>query len=254
MSTNSIWFQILRQYLDKSMKKYFHEIIANLQATNLSIKPGFIWDYGGFDIKIQQIENVLKTLKKSDKLCRSIYMINISDSLIIINLECCLKIIHVSKNNSLKFVNISKSLEEAEIIKDGSILENINQMLDTLQNLLTNNIEITLNITPLVDWCVPTIFGLLLGFPFIYYMDNESDISGLNCLSMVPLTVFKAKFKTSNLFHNIFSFSLPTNLVDSFENKFDEWKNNTNFRFKQQNYFQEIKFESNQICLPTLVL
>ena len=254
MSTNSIWFQILMQHFDPSMKKYFPEIIANLQAINLSIKPGFIWDFGGFNMNFQQIENVLKTLKNSNKLHTSIYMINICDSLILINLECCLEIIHESKNNSSKFVNISKSLKNAEIVKEVSILHKINQMLDTLNNLLTNNRNLTLKITPLIDWCVPTIFGLLLGYPFVYYMDNESNISGINCLSMVPLTVYKANFKTSNFFYNIFSFSLPSILVNSFEKKIDEWKNKINFRFIQQNHFQEIKFELYNIILPTVIL
>lgn len=62
-------------------------------------------------------------------------------------------------------------------------------ILDTLISMVDDGVSISLSVTSLVDvddWNVPTLFGFLLGLPFIYYY-RETD----NCLGYKDLVLVR---------------------------------------------------------------
>lgn len=85
-------------------------------------------------------------------------------------------------------------------------------MLDNLQKLLniTNNQLIQFKNEQ--TFCIPTIFGVLIGYPIVYWYDERISID--NCLSLVSLNVYQVIMSSnSNDDFAICSLSCPKSLI-----------------------------------------
>eukprot|EP00057_Strongylocentrotus_purpuratus_P011466 XP_011665940.1 PREDICTED: UPF0739 protein C1orf74 homolog [Strongylocentrotus purpuratus] len=120
------------------------------------------------------------------------------------------------------------------------------------------------------DWNVSTIFGLLLGYPVLYWY--QVDIQD-NCLAHTPLHVFKCKcdcvvkpftsdsvnvgtsctiFENGN--HVIYSFSIPSSLLDYASKLISEWKDYIYHVVGLCEYFTSVSFECSTVTLPAVAL
>ena len=67
-------------------------------------------------------------------------------------------------------------------------------------------------------WNLCSVFGMLLGFPVVYYTDTEEG----NCLSNVDLTLYRVL--TDHCSSSLTSFSVPSTLESEASDKISVWE------------------------------
>jgi hypothetical protein len=112
------------------------------------------------------------------------------------------------------------------------------------------------------NWCVPTLLGVFLGYPVIYWYKQMSVRNdGETCLSFIPLTVFRINVEIGDIYPNqnrccnLYSFSVPSDAVLHLENKVQLWFRNLMDIVKSQTgIFKNIKLMKEIVVLPSVVL
>jgi hypothetical protein len=132
---------------------------------------------------------------------------------------------------------------------------------DSMQGLKGEN-KMYFDLKPEKNWCIPTLLGIFIGYPIIYWykvMSERSD--GETCLSLVPLTVFKVNVETRNGYHrqnrcyDLYSFSVPRNALLHVEHKVQCWFNDLLVVIKsKKGIFKNIKLIKETVVLPSVVL
>ncbi|XP_041461011.1 UPF0739 protein C1orf74 homolog [Lytechinus variegatus] len=119
-------------------------------------------------------------------------------------------------------------------------------------------------------WNVSTIFGLLLGYPVLYWYQVDTQD---NCLAYTPLSVIKCTCKCmvktnncgsenvcrsvremSNHDHVMYSFSIPSIFLEHASKRIAEWKESICHAVDLCEYFTSASFECNTVTLPIVAL
>ena len=166
------------------------------------------------------------------------------------------------ENEEFTFVDVSGKLQEPRVLRTEASMGVKNQFVRIIELLEQKFKYVSMDMTerdgalgaPEVldlndicgndeNWCIPCLFGFLLGYPVIYWCDQSSEC---NCLIMVPLnryTVavkesslmfhYKMLYSSSSLFggekvescdgHLLFSFTAPVELEPHYESKVSAW-------------------------------
>ncbi|CAH1265012.1 C1orf74 [Branchiostoma lanceolatum] len=131
------------------------------------------------------------------------------------------------------------------------------------------------NITPGESWNISTLFGLLVGYPVLYWYDPTQDST---CLSMVPLLVYNVYVcldhdsattaatalgeksvcdcpdERNNHKHKLYSFSIPKNVKQDFSKQIDCWFKRVQEEFALQDAFCCLEMKCSEMTLPTVAL
>lgn len=133
--------------------------------------------------------------------------------------------------------------------------------LDPMQGLKgENKMYFDLNLDK--NWCVPTLLGIFLGYPVIYwYKVISKRNNGETCLSLVPLTVFKINVEIRGGYpkqircHDLYSFSVPRDALLHLEHKVQLWFKDLLAVIKsQKGIFKNMKLMKETVVLPSVVL
>lgn len=192
---------VVKSHFTKNKSCYKHwrmistQILAVDEITNPKI--GFLFDCG--KINCLDLSDLLKKLKNESLTINQLILITLNEDYIILNYT---KYIHHEEESNI-FINISGDLSEPILVEDSSsmsesILHTKNQIT---QKLSSEFIKLMISHA----YCIPTIFGHLIGYPVLYWQNPNDD---RNCLSCVDLNVFQV-FSNNIL---LISFSVPNNL------------------------------------------
>ena len=211
------------------ISRKWKELALNLSFICREIKPGLLWDFGNIDtLGLLELRIILP----------DIFVLKIAGDYFISSRKCFKKHYQNPESNFPTVIDISNNLPEPGIAaaeteqkvhKDFRHL--LSQIYASEEDVIDINIGDGINVT--------TMFGLLLGYPVVYYYDT--NIEG-NCLSNRDLTVYKIG---SNNFWPI-SFSVPTNLLSQ-TNIFD-WLDNL------RTSFSDLDTKSESVNLPFIAM
>lgn len=226
--------EILSLYLEeKKWKKYYPNIVFSLYCVNKGFKPSLLWDIGP-NLEIDVLKKLINHLKEISFMKSYVYLLKYEDEIFIINLKkicqhlklfsCDIKFVDCSLNNEKPVIIECNKLQYMTdvicfLIKYFySLLELHNKRDICFDSLLHLKFEKNIKFC-----CPPTVFGILLGYPVVYW---STDILMGNCLSFVPLSVYKLKIIDPIIpkvvKDNIFcSFSVPVSL--NLDNFIDNW-------------------------------
>lgn len=197
---------LLRSVLKSSLSRNAIKILQdNITCVDLGLKPSFLWDIPA-RVDRSLIHSAIDLLKQRKTISRSIKVLILADDLFIFNaVEIELLFSNLLE---VKFVNCSPTLESPEIFENRKdIFDLIGTMMNNIRENKSNDV-LTIEGSP--DWCFPTLFGFLLGYPVVYW-SSSSD----NNLSNHNLVLCKISFSNQDLglnLENIFSFTFPSNL------------------------------------------
>lgn len=191
----------------KKWSKSFKEISYQIHFVNLGVKRGFLWDFG-VTIDSNLFNLFILELIEIGLISNSLKVVTLLDEVFLINYKM--------ESPQFVFVNVTKNTEPKIIEENNS--ENI-----WYKNFIHEN-SISKLIPP-VNFCIPSLIGILIGFPVIYWYDN--NISDENCLGNVALNVYQAHFEESL----VMSFSIPEFLITNnlqVKNLIEKWINHLN--------------------------
>jgi len=110
-------------------------------------------------------------------------------------------------------------------------------------------------------WCVPTLLGVFLGYPIIYWYKSTMRNDGETCLSFVPLAVLKVNVEIRDgcpkqyTCHDLYAFSVPSDVLPHLEHKVQQWfKDLMDIMKSQEGLFKNMKLIEEIVVLSSVIL
>lgn len=211
-------------------KKHWRMIASQIHAVNSDGNPkrGFLYDCGMINVDV--LTKLIKKLKQESLIGKDIVVVSVREDIFILNTTK----FHQESHHVV--IDISGRLTKpTRMDAMTDMFVRINEQLKALQGFAV--VDLKLDET----WCIPTIFGYLINYPILYYLQGDE-----NCLSLVDLQVFQVTMKNEALV----SFSTPSEIYQhdsSVKEVIDSWLQN----FRSDDDFSVKSFIANY---PTVVL
>lgn len=219
---------ILKSHFTRKWNSAVTGLATQIFFVESGIKTGFIWDIGP-QIDSTAVIRIMSDLRQSKLVSHNLRILQIVDDLCILNVQSYFNI----SLNDVTFVDVSPTLLQpriCELLKVTPLVDAFNKQIKDLQN----SEEIFREVVIDNSFCIPTLFGLVAGFPIIYYYDPL--VSDQNCLANVSLRIHQVWFRNETL---LFSVSCPVKLIaddKKFKGKIQLWsdsfKNSDDLVFK----------------------
>jgi hypothetical protein len=147
----------------------------------------------------------------------------------------------INKKTIIPIIDASASLKDPIIMESENIIDISQYIYEVLKK---DDDLITLQVKS--NWCIPTLTGLLLGYPTVYWINNMD-----NCLSGVSLCVYKVQgeYLKFNKLHVLTSFSVPRILEVKIKSYIKKWfidlKSNSQISFVNLKLITELVVQTN---------
>lgn len=256
------WEALFQKSLGKLSGKCYRSFLLDLAAIYVGLKPSLLFDYAVVDLTNASI--LMAALSASECLVPySLNVLKVSEDIFFADLANMVS--HLKKtveHEEFTLVDVSGKLQEPRILRTEAsmavknqfarIVELLDQKLKHVSTDMTQSdgapgTSEVLNLNDVSgndeNWCMPCVFGFLLGYPVIYWCDQDSDC---NCLNLVPLNRYTVTVKESSLIfhykmllrsssllggekaescdgHLVFSFTAPVELEPYYESKVSGW-------------------------------
>lgn len=207
---------ILKAHLTRKWNSTVTELATQIYIVECGIKTGFIWDIGP-QMDSTTLIKIMSNLRQLNLVSNNLRILRIVDDFCLLNIQSYFNI----NLNEVTFVNVTSSLRLPRICDSLQLtpfVETFNQQIKDFQISAKPILEVKVN----NSFCIPTLFGLVAGFPIIYFYDPL--VSDQNCLANIPLRVHQIWFRNEVL---LFSVSCPSKLINDNEKckcNIEQWK------------------------------
>ena len=161
------------------LTKRVKDLTIDLYFLTCGLKPSILWDYGRTE---------------PEKLARLGALLG--GDLIILELGCdhlisfktrLVNLLNSYHLNPPSLIDVSENLANP-VVADSEALDNTLLMVESVQNqIVATKDSVTVKIAVQECWNLSTLFGILLGFPVVYYYDTSAG----NCLGNRDLAVWR---------------------------------------------------------------
>lgn len=187
-------------------------------------KTGFVWDIGL--MRAEMANDLLDKLRAAKLVQDTLIVFIIGEDFGLVDIRAIASL----KFDDFCFINISKSLSLPNVVsescKESSKIQNMfTEVCHQIGSSQLGQI-CTMHLDP-NSVCFPAVFGILIGYPIIYWYD--SAVSDGNCLSGLDLEVFQVGLVSGEMSDNkiipTISFSIPScvALDGSVRRRLDAW-------------------------------
>lgn len=202
--------------INKRWKKKLPKLLINLISVSEGIKPSYLWDIG-VQLDVAHINYIISVLKLKNLISKNIYVITVGGDTFISNLDA-VREMYDCFNSNYKFIDCSSNLDKPVCIDNLNLL-NLKKSFDYLIEKVvafscSSDVEDTKHLVFKEDnekgWCYPALFGILLGYPVVYWSSTSN-----NCLSDIDLCIYTVSIQSINVpcdWTEIYSFSVPERL------------------------------------------
>jgi len=194
----SDWKKLFIKEFGKKASRKWMEAAMDIKLVDNGIKPSLLFDHWG--VNPIEMKNFLVSAQESKMINSQIVLLVIGLDILLVNIKIITDM-NVFKDESssigknMYFIDVSYGLKEPKVIdtKDKNISctsETFHALLEFINSkkcvLDVVNIEDLVNLT---SFNVPCLFGLLLGYPSVYWYNQKESED--NCLSGVALCVLQ---------------------------------------------------------------
>ena len=278
------WRNVILQHLGHQGIKLCYKFCNDLLCVDSGMKPSLLLD---FVVKhtnsssVVIVRDMLSMLKQHRLLRNDLIVLSLQDDIIIINPVSVRSFFgQDSYLSTLIFVDVSGHLEGPKIIPcSESYLRKTTEcfkkiLIDASSQPVGNFLEITI-VMPCHDDCgagtdmttvnPSTLYGLLLGYPVVYYYSLPPWTGTSNCLSMELLAHFTVNGTLDNTTdrthdvghrngHSVYSFSVPEVHLASAEASICGWFDRMARDGVFRDMFTGISMKRTQVRLPCVCL
>jgi len=200
--------QEIKEFLLKfKLTKQIEKFSINLYFLSKGLKPSILWDFG--TVNSTKLAN-LRTLFGTELLILELsgdFFISFKSKLVRTLKECLI--------NLPVFIDVSEDLE-TPIEASAAVRDMIVDMVEcVVEQVDATREDAFLALSVEENWNLSSLFGILLGFPVVYYF----DISGDNCLGNLDLTVWSVGVRQVGPI----SFSVPASMEGLVERRVMRW-------------------------------
>lgn len=233
------------------------DVAAQLLAVDSALKPALLYDANS--ASTEQVNRYLRSCQSSQLVSDSLVTLDLHGNSLIVNpVAIRTNLERILHNSGPTVIDISHSLEKPTIIKPVRTgLKSIAQdLLFLLRDLnAAKDVDKVIRVAVGSDeWNLSAVFGLLLGYPAVYWFDQTESFE--NCLAMTSLTVTTASatWFAGASSHQLYSFSIPAVLQKETLSSLVEWKLGLQERFQQQNILKELTVCQSAVTLLSVCL
>ena len=212
---------IARDTLGPVVLKQAKSLFVDICLVFLDVKPAllidtFCADPASLTLYVRRLEEYL-THHQPDIPLRSVQVLDIEGDVVIVNDTQWSRITNSRAFEDVFFVDASSTLKDPRPLDDATRRKLIKRMSETFSDAAA--VETRCNSESVSFWklalleragiCVPSLFGVLLGYPVVYYTPDDD-----NCLGLVPLSLvtLKGRINDDPGYHICLSFSVPSPL------------------------------------------
>lgn len=235
------------------------DLAAQVSAVDLGLKPALLYDSNG--ASSDQVQQYLRSLQSSQLVSRSLLTLDLNGNALIVNpVAVRSNVEQLFCDGSLAVIDVCHSLEKPAIADPfrGELKSMIEDLLVLLEGFkhLNDHEKPHCAGEKSEEWNLCTVFGVLLGYPVTYWFDQNKSFQ--NCLSMTPLTVTTASatWKVDSAGHEclLYSFSIPSVLLQVMQPNLENWRLRLQERFQQQNVLKDLTVSQSTVTLPSVCL
>ncbi|XP_046575955.1 UPF0739 protein C1orf74 homolog [Haliotis rubra] len=250
----SQWKELLEVTFKRKHVKKWREMTLDILVVDSGFKPGLLWDYG--KLNIESMEQLLQNAKQKFLLKNTLCVVTIEMDYMILNLDSLRGDHSVSCLDNMKVVDVSFELQQPEAMDDKSRLQTTYEEYKHIIDDRKNGTCLLQNI-----FNPSSLFGLLLGFPVIYWYSMEDEASG-NCLSCQPLTVYRVvgcchdnlREQLKMTSHVVYSFSVPVCVSGTYSQYITHWFQRLVETGRWSQWFDDIRLEVDTVTQPSVCL
>lgn len=189
------------------------EVTACFMALAASARPGFLYDQSKLSISCAL--RIAQGLASTLDVFEDLVVAEFSQDIVFLKLKSALKYMH---SGTICCINVGG--KRPTIIKDQHHLK-LSSFFEAWKMGKENLQDCAMNIDECDFSSGPTVIGLLLGFPVVYYLQADTD---LHCLNDESLRVTKCSISLSQRNFSICSFTVPAECLDNDLNQtLSEW-------------------------------
>ena len=256
------WNGTFKKSLGKLSADCYRSFLLDIATILLGLKPSLLFDYAVVDSK--KAHSLMRGFAANGLFPRSLNVLKVGEDIFFADLNLLINYLRKSlESEEFTLIDVSGNLQEPRVLDKEIavrvVKEQFNKIVEIFQqklnDLTPNSVQkdemspntqvVDLGSYSDVNCCIPSVFGLLLGYPVIYWFDEASEN---NCLSLVPLNRYTVTFKASpsilhprmaqSLYrlvaagccksqispdHTLFSFTAPVALECYYESKVSDW-------------------------------
>lgn len=190
----------MQETIRKYYKRHWRMIFIQIDAINEIENPkrGFLFDCCAVDH--ETIHKMLSDLRNCNAISSNISVVDLNSDTFIVNRD-------KFKNRCHKIlIDISENLSDPKLLTNST--ETIHEELLEIEKRITSHqSESILKINSSQFQSPPTLYGFLINYPILYFLNQSSDE---NCLSHKNLKVFQVSISNQILL----SFSVPESLFN----------------------------------------
>lgn len=283
---------LFQRCVGKMSKKCYRSFLLDLANVYLGLKPSLLFDYAVIDATNASI--LIDALVSDSVVPYALDVLRVGDDTFFADLRYLVSHLKTSvEREELILIDVSGTLSEPRMLESDaskSVYKQFSEIVNILDQKLGNQRSnetrrdnaikksevIDLNSCNINDsmWCIPCVFGFLLGYPVIYWCNDQDTCINCNCLGMLPLNRYTVTVKESFLIHSwlmkhnngliqalgrgtkscsghaLFSFSAPVALESCYESEVEGWKK----RIREPGTSEHLKVQKTVVSLPHLAL
>lgn len=283
---------LFQRCVGKMSKKCYRSFLLDLANVYLGLKPSLLFDYAVIDATNASI--LIDALVSDSVVPYALDVLRVGDDTFFADLRYLVSHLKTSvEREELILIDVSGTLSEPRMLESDaskSVYKQFSEIVNILDQKLGNQRSnetrrdnaikksevIDLNSCNINDsmWCIPCVFGFLLGYPVIYWCNDQDTCINCNCLGMLPLNRYTVTVKESFLIHSwlmkhnngliqalgrgtkscsehaLFSFSAPVALESCYESEVEGWKK----RIREPGTNEHLKVQKTVVSLPHLAL
>ena len=176
------------------LSKKYKELSVNIFFLLRNLKPGVLWDFGKVDIqKLLGLKCIISDL----------LIIVLGVDIFITSKTVILQSLTKISDEPPYFINIGRTLKQPEPASS-DVVRNQTSFVSYVLILISEATEHVVTVELRSEWNLCSVFGILLGFPVVYYSDQEEG----NCLAGQDLVLYKVRTDLCSPT----SFSVPADL------------------------------------------
>ena len=287
---------LFQRCVGKMSKKCYRSFLLDLANVYLGLKPSLLFDYAVIDATNASI--LIDALVSDSVVPYALDVLRVGDDTFFADLRYLVSHLKTSvEREELILIDVSGTLSEPRMLESDaskSVYKQFSEIVNILDQKLGNQRSnetrrdnaikksevIDLNSCNINDsmWCIPCVFGFLLGYPVIYWCNDQDTYINCNCLSMLPLNRYTVTAKESFLIHSwlmkhnngliqalgrgtkscsehaLFSFSAPVALESCYESEVEGWKKRISNTNEEPGTSEHLKVQKTVVSLPHLAL
>ncbi|XP_062853976.1 UPF0739 protein C1orf74 homolog [Trichomycterus rosablanca] len=233
------------------------DLAVQIMAVDLGLKPALLYDINS--ACAEQIQQYVSSLQEAGLLTEALQIFSIRGSTLIVNSSLMkAHLDEVLEKKSLLTADVCLWREQPSLINMDSKTEHmVKAMLEVFRNNNAQDSVVRVVKEEVYDqWNLCTLFGILLGYPVVYWFDQEKSFE--NCLSMIPLVVNKVLVSWS--IHSekhcscLYSYSVPEVLWSEVYTYINQWQECLTDRLSNRTVLTELRFVKETVILPSVAM